>query len=153
MQTPTMLLQEMQEECKRDPELLAGTKAFYCNVKCEIGWIYVPDPNERQMFYLACPTCRKKIEDNGSEFWCKTCQTSGDALPVYNFSLKVQDFTGSQSIQCMGEAGESILGMEAVDLYDMHEDVELIRNLVREQVTMPYEMLIRAKVDQFGGID
>ena len=82
------------------------------------------------MFYLACPSCRKKVIDDGYGYRCENCdKTHDDAAPIYNFSMKIQDSSGAQTVSCLGEVGESILGMKCTDFYTVHEDIEQVRTL------------------------
>jgi replication factor A1 len=67
------------------------------------------------MYYLACPTCKKKVTDEPGGYRCENCQRSySEAIPTYNFSFMLSDFTQTISIQCLGEQGEAILGQPAI---------------------------------------
>ena len=48
------------------------------------------------MFYLGCPVCKKKVVDDGQGYRCEKCmKTHEDAVPTYNFSIRVSDCTDS----------------------------------------------------------
>lgn len=105
-----------------------GGKAVYFNINCEVAKIFTPESAERQMFYLACPACKKKVIDDGCGYRCENCQrTHQDAVPTYNFSIVIQDNTGSQLINCLGDVGETILGMKCCDFYTIHEDLDQVK--------------------------
>ena len=72
------------------------------------------------MYYLACPQCKKKVSDEPSGYRCENCSKSfGEAIPTYNFGFKFSDYTQSINVQCLGEAGEAILGIPAVKIFEM----------------------------------
>ena len=52
------------------------------------------------------------------------------------------------TIQCMGDAGENIFGMSAVDFYKIKDDYQMIRELADKQIWRTYHMKIRANFDQ-----
>ena len=61
---------------------------------------------ERQMYYLACPSCKKKVVDDTTGYNCEKCQKVFDsAVPTYNFSLKISDYSSSIAVQELGENG------------------------------------------------
>ena len=104
--TPTLLIEELVQFCASDQEVQEG-KPFYAHLNCEIAYIFTPRDLDRPMFYLACPTCKKKVIDDGNGYRCENCNKSyQDAIPTYNFSFKVQDCSGSATLQCLGDSGE-----------------------------------------------
>ena len=77
------------------------------------------------MFYLACPECRKKVIDDGRGYFCESCnKCQEEARPTYNFTFRIQDCTDSLMVQCIGEAGDQILGMQASELYAIRDSYE-----------------------------
>ena len=69
---PSMLIEEVTKHCLESDEVLNG-KPFYAEVHCEIQIIYVPDNGDRQMFYLACQTCKRKVVDDSHGYRCENC--------------------------------------------------------------------------------
>lgn len=68
---------------------MADDKPFYCNATCRVQWIFAT-PNmmsgDRQMVYMSCLVCRKKVIDDGNSFRCENCQQArSEARPVFNF--------------------------------------------------------------------
>ena len=47
--TPTLLIAQLEEMAKTDYE--AVSRGIYCNINCDLSWIFVPENTERQMFY------------------------------------------------------------------------------------------------------
>ncbi len=71
------------------------------------------------MFYLACPTCKKKVSDDGQGYRCENCaRVYEDAVPTYNFSYKISDCSGSMTLQSLAESGDVVLGMNCKAFYD-----------------------------------
>ena len=132
-----------------DPEVQSANKPFYCNINCQIQIVFVPEnPLERKMFYLACPVCRKKVVDDSMGYRCENCaKTQQEATPTYNFGLKIADCSGELVLNCLGEAGESILGMKANDFYEIHEDIERVRSLATSLQMKEMTMCLRGKLD------
>lgn len=84
---------------------------------------YVNTEEQKLMYYLACPQCKKKVSDEPSGYRCENCSKSfGEAIPTYNFGFKFSDYTQSINVQCLGEAGEAILGIQAVKVFEMDPD-------------------------------
>jgi len=71
------------------------------------------------MFYMACPKCRRKVSEESMGYRCETCQQSVEAaVPTYNFSFMLSDYSSKVTVQCLGEVGEAILGVPARKLYE-----------------------------------
>ena len=69
---PSMLIEEVTKHCLESDEVMNG-KPFYAEVHCEIQIIYVPDNADRQMFYLACQNCKRKVVDDSHGYRCENC--------------------------------------------------------------------------------
>ena len=81
------------------------------------------------MFYLACPVCKKKVMEEGMDTYsCERCsRTFETVVPTYNYSVKISDFTQTITLQCMGEVGESLMGMSAQKFYnELRDDLQKI---------------------------
>lgn len=104
----------MKDHAEKDADVQNG-KPFYCNINCDLSWVFVPENTDRQMFYMACESCKKKvIQVDRGNYQCETCQRFYEsAVPTYNFSIRVSDCSGSLMLGCFGEIGETILGMNA----------------------------------------
>ena len=126
-----MSLQEMQNmlETSEDQELLNGAKSAYITVNCFLQWVFTNENNpDKQMFYMACKVCKKKVIDEHDGFRCERCdKNSQEAVPTYNFTVRVTDHTDSITLQCLGEVGQAFLGMDATDFHAIHEDMEQVK--------------------------
>jgi len=110
----------------------------------------VPESPDRQMFYLACESCRKKVsEEPGRGYYCERCSRHfGQAIPTYNFSVRVSDCSGQMSVACFGDIGETILGITAREFHQMHEDTAAVKNLAMNVLhTRQMALVVRAKIE------
>ena len=94
-----MTLQEMQNmlETSEDQELQSGTKSAYFTVNCWLQWVFTNENSpDRQMFYMACKVCKKKVYNEADSFRCERCDKNhSEAVPTYNFTVRVTDHTDS----------------------------------------------------------
>ena len=89
------------------------------------------------MFYLACEVCKKKVmkDVSGSGYNCESCmRTFENCVPTYNFSIRVSDCSGSLTVGCFGEIGETILGINAQQFFAMHEDIFAVKDLTMNRL-------------------
>jgi len=72
--TPTLLIAQLEKHVREDSEVQGG-KQFYCNLNCDLSWVFVPENPDRQMFYQACEVCKKKVykADSGTGYNCEAC--------------------------------------------------------------------------------
>lgn len=76
-----------------------------------MSWIFVPEGTDRQMFYLACEVCKKKVLEcsTGAKkiYECESCNRQYEnCVPTYNFSIRISDCSGTAMLSCFGEIGE-----------------------------------------------
>ena len=55
-------------------------------------------------------------------------QTFDDAVPTYNFTIRISDCSGTLMLGCFGEIGEKILGISAREFYSFHEDTAKVKD-------------------------
>ena len=127
----TWTIQEMVEDLQTNSDVQNGLKAAFYNINCVCTWVFTPSDlsSEKHMFYLACPVCKKKVMEEGMDTYsCERCsRTFETVVPTYNYSVKVSDFTQTISLQCMGEVGESLMGMSAQKFYnELRDDLQKI---------------------------
>ena len=146
-----MTVNELEQFCQADESVQSG-KAFYCSLFVELEYVFVPDsPDRRAMYYLACPDCKKKVIDDGRGYQCEACnKCHSEAKPTYNFSFRVRDYYGSTILNCLGEAGDSILGLPANQIYEMREDYEAMKALNLSLQNTPLRITVRARTDTSG---
>jgi len=85
--TPTLLIAQLEKHVREDPGVQGG-KQFYCNLNCDLSWVFVPENPDRQMFYQACQVCKKKMykADSGIGYKCEACDRQYEkCVPTYNF--------------------------------------------------------------------
>jgi replication factor A1 len=75
--------------------------------------------SQKSPIYPACPSCRKKVEEEEGRFTCTVC---GDVKePEYRmlYKITVDDGSGSIRTTLFGEAGEALLQMTAVEAQEL----------------------------------
>ena len=118
----------MTNGTESDQQVMNG-EAVYYTVNCFCSWVFVPQENDRQMYYLACPSCKKKVSDEEQGFRCERCdKIYQDAVPTYNFTAKVSDLSSTVTVQIMGdEVGKEFIGMPCTEFYELKDDLEQIK--------------------------
>ena len=53
-------------------------------------------------------------------------------------------------MQCLGEAGQQVMGMACTDFYHLSEDLEAVRELGMSLTWKPLKVVVRGKIDQGG---
>lgn len=103
------------------------------------------------MFYLACEVCKKKVfkDDSGVGYNCESCMRKfEDCVPTYNFSIRVSDCSGQVMLGCFGEVGETVLGINAREFFQIHEDTAAVKDLTMNRLhEAAMTLVVRAKVD------
>lgn len=105
----------MVEQCENSTDIKHNEKAAWFKVAgyCTF-YNSSAEQEERKPYYLACPTCKKKVTDQDNGYFCENCaKTYGEAVPTYNFSFMLSDCSSKITVQCLGEIGDSIVGMPA----------------------------------------
>lgn len=132
--TPTLLIKQLQELVQADSDVMGG-KPFYANVNCDLTWVFVPEDSDRQMFYLACEQCKKKVMQDPAGYHCENChKLYKDAVPTFNFTVRISDCSGTLTLSCFGDIGQSILGITAKEFFAMHEDVHAVKELAMNKL-------------------
>jgi len=69
--------------------------------------------------YPACPSCRKKVEEEGGKFTCSVC--GAVKKPEYRmlYKITVDDGSGSIRATLFGEIGEELLGITAEEAREL----------------------------------
>ena len=117
-------------------------------MNCHLSWVFTDETLERKLFYIACPSCKKKVSDESGGYYCLNCQKSYEnATPTYNFTIKISDPSGTLTCNILGDVGDSILGMPCKELYEIHQDVEALKNVRSDQSFKPFNVTLRAKCD------
>ena len=113
----------MMQDADTNPDIQTQTKPGWYKVNGFLSWFQ--NDESKLMYYLSCPTCKKKVIDEAGGYRCEKCQkTFNEAIPIYNFAFRLNDFTNGLILQCLGEVGEQIMGVPAVVV---HENAALAR--------------------------
>lgn len=51
----------------------------------------------------------------------------------------------------LGDVGEAIMGMNCRDFYEIHQDVEAVKDLRSSRLFLPFNVTLRAKFDYGRG--
>jgi Replication factor-A C terminal domain len=143
-------ISEMKRISAENSEVFDGHKATFYNVK---GFIFsIPhgeEDNPKPLFYLACPSCKKKVVDDYNAYKCERCDKAFDqAVPTYHFAVVISDFTDSQLLNVFGDAGDAIIGMPASEFFKINEDYSRVDETCRNQYFRDVQFLIRAKTEE-----
>lgn len=113
---------------------------------------------QRKLFYQACPnpSCHfKGLVMQGTNYYCERC-TSLITEPKarYNFSVKIQDHTGSSYVSIIGDdaVGSLFIGMNAEDWANEtqdHDDENYIRHKLIPRFFTPLRIRCRYKMDTY----
>jgi len=94
-----------------------GEKPDWVEVKAFVSFI----KHDTNYFYVACPETNKKCTEQGEGSWiCEAnnkVYTDSQIVRRYIMSVTTNDDTGCQWLTAFNEAGESLLGASANDMY------------------------------------
>jgi len=105
------------------------TKSLF--FKCSGALTWFSGDESKPYYYLACPSCKKKVAEELNGYRCENCAKSfAKANPTYNFSIKFSDLSGNVFLSCFGETGDKILGIHAAKFYEIfNSNQDEIRNI------------------------
>lgn len=88
---------EMKSCASENEDVLGGQRAaFYTITGFVSSILHGEEGNPKPLFYLACPSCKKKVLDEHNGYKCERCdKIFQDAVPTYNFAVRISDFTDS----------------------------------------------------------
>lgn len=114
-------MEEIEEHCKYSDQLKNDRGQEFFKISGYIGRIMYDDM--RQMYYLACPECKKKVIEEHGGYKCEQCgKIFQQCNTNYTYTAKINDFTGGQFFQFMGESGDNVMGMPASDFRTFKEN-------------------------------
>jgi hypothetical protein len=86
------------------------------------------------------------VIDESNGYRCERCEkTFKDAVPTYQFSFSIADFTDTQTVKVLGETGDAIMGMNAAEFYQIHDNHSSVVELCKKRSFAEISLLIRAK--------
>ncbi|MFW9787127.1 MAG: OB-fold nucleic acid binding domain-containing protein [Candidatus Thorarchaeota archaeon] len=81
-----------------------GTSVEICGIVVNLGTTKSP-------IYQACPSCSKKLEETEDGYICKSCGKIDKPEPRMNYTITVDDGSGSIRVTLFGKVGEELLQM------------------------------------------
>jgi len=99
--------------------------------KCSGTLTWFSGDESKPYYYLACPTCKKKVAEELNGYRCENCAKSfAKVNPTYNFAIKFSDLSANVFLSCFGETGDKILGISAAKFYEIfNSNQDEIRNI------------------------
>jgi hypothetical protein len=87
----------MKKSAEANDDVTSGTRSAFYTISGFINSIlHGEESNPKPLFYLACPSCKKKVTDDYNSYKCERCDKSyHSAVPTYNFAVRISDFTDS----------------------------------------------------------
>jgi replication factor A1 len=107
----------------------------------------------KKLFYLGCPTCKKRVNDEANSFKCEKCNKSITAPNVVLMSsLKLLDSTGSIFVSIFGEKAEKLFKVtgEEIKSYKDNKEENKIKQKLDVAKFQTYEFVIKPKPPQVG---
>lgn len=126
------------------------TKTLY--FKCSGTLTWFSGDESKPYYYLACPSCKKKVAEDLNGYRCENCNKSIPKVnPSFNFSIKFGDYSGNVFLGCLGETGDQILGMSAAKFFEIFNSNQgEIKNITQSRLFTPFTLLIKAFYDARG---
>lgn len=117
--------------------------------------------NDPKMVYMACPSCKKKMneEDSGYSSWrCERCDmTTAEPVPTYLLSVKLTDSTGSIWTRVHGDSAIPIMGnmkpekfKNYLDLGDESRDQE-IKDQLSAFNFKQFSVMLKPSMSEYNG--
>jgi replication factor A1 len=108
---------------------------------------------EDNFSYPGCPTCSKKLIDEGISSWrCEKCQkTFPEPEYRYILSVSISDHTGQMWLQGFNDIGVLLLGRKANELHSLKElNDEAFKFVIAEANFKQYVFRCRAKQETYN---
>lgn len=104
------------------------------------------------LYYTACPTCNKKVLDDGEGWRCERCDRSyPEPVRRYIFSANVADFSDDLWISGFNEIGQQLIGMTADQLDAIRTENEgEFKAVLQRVVGQMYTFNCRAKQEMYN---
>lgn len=144
----------MIQQAEADPNLNEGGNQGYSAYYRVNGVInYIPYNEMRQIFYLSCVECKKKVMEEEHGYQCYNCSKHYEtAVPNWNFSIKLSDYSDAIWLSVLGEQGDAIMGMQCSEFNQIKDDHEQVKSMLKEMENIKQlSVLIRARIDTYRG--
>lgn len=114
-------------QMEQDSQYLAGDKKLYSDLYIYLGGMRKEPPP----YYLGCPTCSKKLIEDGDKFMCNSCAESHDTPKCkFIFSAQFTDQSGKVWLNVNNSVGEQLLATTADRLYETRHDPDSLSQLI-----------------------
>ncbi|CAG8670974.1 6693_t:CDS:2, partial [Cetraspora pellucida] len=102
--------------------------------------------------YPACPTCKKKVLEDGDEWRCEKCSRNyPEPDHRYIMTISVADFSDYAWFQCFNESAIVIMGREAKELIKLcGENVDLYEECFDHACLKSFVFRCRAKTEIYN---
>ena len=95
---------QMVEMAESDETLMDGMKAAWYRVEAFSSWFPGVIDGQRPAYYMGCKVCKKKVTEESNGYSCQACNKVYDeAVPSWNFSAKICDYSDSIFLQFLGD--------------------------------------------------
>ncbi|TPX51284.1 hypothetical protein SeLEV6574_g00408 [Synchytrium endobioticum] len=131
----------------RDEGLGMGEKADYVATKATVTHI-----KRDNLSYPACPTCNKKMGEDGGSWRCEKCDKMYPG-PSYRYMLNfaLSDFTGVIWVTAFNEQAEQLLGHKADEMAQLKQENEAsFTAIIDEAMFKTYAWTLRCKQDTYN---
>eukprot|EP01000_Liburna_glaciale_P001813 NODE_1476_length_613_cov_911.895390_g1061_i0.p1 GENE.NODE_1476_length_613_cov_911.895390_g1061_i0~~NODE_1476_length_613_cov_911.895390_g1061_i0.p1 ORF type:complete len:158 (+),score=48.32 NODE_1476_length_613_cov_911.895390_g1061_i0:30-476(+) len=110
---------------------------------------------QENMWYSACPTCSKKVQQRGegdSSTWrCEKCDVNVTPSYRYILSCTAMDTTGQKWFTAFQETAEALLGISAKDLFEREpQEPGLTQQVCKRACFKQYAFTVRAKKETYA---
>ncbi|XP_071721943.1 replication factor A protein 1-like [Rutidosis leptorrhynchoides] len=83
-------------------------------------------------YYEGCTMCNKKVEKNGTKWWCPKCQDMVIAEPKFKMQVRVHDRTETTSLILFDRMVKLLIGKSATNLINPSKKEKTKKNLLAE---------------------
>jgi replication factor A1 len=142
---PTMTIASI-----KDDDLGKGEKADFIKIQGTIT--YVKHESNKDMWYDSCPDCNKKMTQQSGGYRCDTCNQDRDScVRKYIVSFIITDHTGNKWATAFGDAGTTIFGVTADELFELREtNNDEFQSVLLEANFKEYTFVLRVKEESNG---
>lgn len=99
--------------------------------------------------YLACPNCKKKLDDNN---YCVKCNKNFDPNHTYKLRYSLVDSTGKITVDSFGSINDIIMKSTAKQMYESSDYESYYENLIFNNYNKDYSFVVRPKVEIYDNI-
>eukprot|EP01017_Pseudomicrothorax_dubius_P026046 TRINITY_DN2878_c0_g1_i11.p1 TRINITY_DN2878_c0_g1~~TRINITY_DN2878_c0_g1_i11.p1 ORF type:complete len:604 (-),score=88.71 TRINITY_DN2878_c0_g1_i11:131-1942(-) len=139
-------------EVTAEAKSLIGDKTKWFDVKAHA--IAVLERDDKPVYYMACPDCKRKIEEDQTRYVCHTCKSYQEPVPMYQCQVLFEDQTGQLCAVLFNEAAIPLFGRSATEMFlKYREDQAEYKMLVKESTrNREVKLRILGKLDSYRDV-